>query len=129
LGFAADGEIRLTEGFLHVTKLPGFLPAPGQGAIAVEIRARDARAGELLAPLDDAETSAAVRAERAVLRALGGGCHLALGARGEVRDGLLRLEAVLFDVPGAAPKHANLEGETDRPEELGQALARKLYGE
>jgi len=129
LGFTADGEIQIPEGSLHSTKLPGFLPAPGQGAIAVEIRAQDARAAELLRPLDDAATSAAVRAERAVLRCLGGGCHLAMGARGVVRDRLLQLEAVLFDVPGGAPKHAALEGNADRPEELGQALARKLHGE
>jgi hydroxymethylbilane synthase len=128
LGLSVEGQLALPAGALHTAGLPGFLPAPGQGAIAVEIRAADARAAAWLAPLDHAETAAAVRAERAVLRALGGGCHLALGARGGVREGVLHLEAVLFDLPGTPPKHAALEGSADRPEELGAALARKLHG-
>jgi len=129
LGFGTAGEIGVAGGTLHVVRLPTFLPAPGQGAIAVEIRADDRRAAEWLSPLDDRPTSAAVRAERAVLRALGGGCHLPLGARGIVRDGVLRLEAVLFDATGAPPKHAALEGSPDHPEKLGAALARMLHGE
>lgn len=129
LGLPVDGPINSGDGILHVSPLPGFLPAPGQGAIAVEIRASDGRAEGLLAPLADAETSAAVEAERAVLRALGGGCHLALGAKGCVRGERLFLEAVLFDAPGTTPKHAALEGSADRPRELGEALARKLHGE
>jgi|694.fasta_scaffold74283_3 hydroxymethylbilane synthase len=129
LGFATRGEIAVAGRALQVVALPTFLPAPGQGAIAVEIRADDRRAADLLSALDDRPTSAAVRAERAVLRALGGGCHLPLGARGLVRDGVLRLEAVLFDAAGAPPKHAALEGSAGHPEELGAALARKLHGQ
>jgi hydroxymethylbilane synthase len=129
LGFAIRGEIAVAGRTLQVVALPTFLPAPGQGAIAVEIRADDRRAADLLSALDDRPTSAAVRAERAVLRALGGGCHLPLGARGTVRDGTLRLEAVLFDATGAPPKHAALEGNAGHPEELGAALARKLHGQ
>ncbi len=129
LGIATRGEIAVAGRTLQVVALPTFLPAPGQGAIAVEIRADDRRAADLLSGLDDRPTSAAVRAERAVLRALGGGCHLPLGARGTVRDGTLRLEAVLFDAAGAPPKHASLEGSAGHPEELGAALARKLHGQ
>ena len=129
LGLVTGGPMKVAGEDLYVVRLPTFLPAPGQGAIAVEIRADDVRAVDLLAPLDDAETAVAVRAERAVLRALGGGCHLALGARGKARRGLLQLEAVLFDAPDSAPKHAMLEGSADRPDELGGALARKLNGQ
>jgi hydroxymethylbilane synthase len=80
------------------------------------------------AALNHRETAAAVQAERAVLRELGGGCHLALGALGTVQGEVLRLEAVLFDDPGAPPKHAALEGPVADPEGLGKALARKLHG-
>jgi len=128
LGHDAGGTIAIDHAALHTTVLPTFLPAPGQGAIAVEIRAGDARAAGLLAPLHDAGTAAAVEAERAVLRGLGGGCHMALGARGAVRGDSLLLEAVLFDLPGTEPKHAALEGSLPHPRELGEALARKLHG-
>lgn len=128
LGHSIGGEIQTDQGSLHVSTLPTFLPAPGQGAIAVEMRAEDARAAELLAPLHDSATAAAVEAERAVLRALGGGCHMALGALGQVKNDVLYLEAVLFDLHGAEPKHAALEGSVSRPRELGEALAKKLHG-
>jgi hydroxymethylbilane synthase len=128
LGHGIQGEIRTGEGMLEAFVLPSFLPAPGQGAIAVEIRAADSQAAGLLAPLNDAGTAAAVEAERAVLRGLGGGCHLALGARGLVSGDTMHLEAVLFDLTGAAPKHAALEGSISHPRGLGEALARKLHG-
>ena len=128
LGHGVDGRLMAGGGFLHASVLPSFLPAPGQGAIAVEIRAVDSRSAELLSPLHHPDTGAAVEAERAVLRALGGGCHLALGARGNVEGGVLHLEAVLFDVSGAAPKHAVLAGSAARPRELGEKLAEILHG-
>ena len=129
LGFVTDGPIEVGGEVLHVSALPGFLPAPGQGAIAIEVREDDDRAADVVAALYHHETAVAVWAERAVLRALGGGCHLALGALGTVRGEVLHLEAVLFDAPGGAPKHAALEGSIDDPGGLGQALARKLHGE
>ena len=128
LGFATSGAIEVKGGTLHVSVLPGFLPAPGQGAIALEVREDDDYASEVAAALDHRETAAAVQAERAVLRELGGGCHLALGALGTVQGEVLRLEAVLFDATGAPPKHAVLEGPVADPEGLGKALARKLHG-
>lgn len=126
LGLPTDGPFPCAGRMLHASPLPGFLPAPGQGAIAVEVRADDARAREIVAVLDDADTSAAVRAERAVLRALGGGCHMALGALGRIDDGLLHLAAVLFDGTSAPPKMAALRGPREEAEELGRAVAAKL---
>jgi len=73
LGFSADGPFLIGPVMLHAFPLMSFLPAPGQGAIAVEVREEDTRAREMVGVLDDAETAAAVRAERAVLRALGAG--------------------------------------------------------
>lgn len=128
LGLATSGPIDVAGTTLHVSVLPEFLPAPGQGALAIEVREDDGRAAELVAVLHHRDTAAAVRAERAVLRAMGGGCHLALGALGTVRGEVLRLQAVLFDGPGAPPKHAVLEGPIADPEGLGQAVTRKLHG-
>ncbi len=126
LGLVSDGTF-VHEGVeLHATPLRTFLPAPGQAAIAVEVRAEDAWTRELVAVLDDAPTAAAVQAERSVLRSLGGSCHLALGALAQVEGRVLHLRAVLFDVPAAAPKMTELTGTIEEAEEVGREVARRL---
>jgi hydroxymethylbilane synthase len=79
---AAAGVLRLGLGE-HITEYLPFevmLPAPGQGAMAVQCRADDASVLELLRPLDDPTPRAAVTAERAFLKALGGGCSAPVAA-------------------------------------------------
>lgn len=95
---------------LHVTPLPFMLPAPGQGAIAVECRACDEAAPGLLEPIHDVSTAACVQAERAVLGGLGGGCHMPLGARAEAREGVLLLRAAWFSDANGAPREAAQSG-------------------
>ena len=129
LGLATSGPIKVAGVTLHVSALPGFLPAPGQGALAIEVREDDERASHVVAALYHHETAVAVWAERAVLRALGGGCHLALGALATVQGEVLSLRAVLFDAPGARPKHAVVEGSINNPSAVGKAAAKKLHGE
>ena len=129
LGWTSDGVMEIDGHELHATVLESFLPAPGQGAVAVEIREGDRRVTNFLLALHDEPTAAAVRAERAVLAGLGGGCHMALGARACVDGEVLHLEAVVFDESGAAPKYAALTGGGDDPESLGRAVAAKLHGE
>jgi len=73
------------------TTLTGMLPAPGQGAIAVECRAGDARTQTLLQAIHHEETSRCVAAERDFLRALGGGCSLPVGAFATVEGGQVKL--------------------------------------
>lgn len=128
LGWPAEGGFAFGGNTFFAVPLESFLPAPGQGAVAVEVRAGDERAGELLLPLHDSGTDAAVRAERAVLAALGGGCHMALGARAQLNGGVLRLEAVMFDAADEAPKYAALAGRREDPESLGRAVAAELHG-
>lgn len=126
LGLPSEGTFVRHGSALHAVPLPTFLPAPGQGAIAVEIRPDDTATREWVRVLHDPDTAAAVAAERAVLRALGGGCHLAMGALGRVSHGKLHLAAVLFDGSGAAPKMAELGGMREDAEELGRAVAAAL---
>lgn len=126
LGYPPIGPLQFGDCHLHVTKLEDFLPAPGQGAIAVEIRAGDAESGDIVSALHDEETGAAVRAEREVLRALGGGCHMALGAKAHVVGGVLHLEAVVFDDSGGSARYAAAHGSD--PEALGREVAAKLHG-
>jgi hydroxymethylbilane synthase len=72
-----------------------MLPAVGQGALAIEVRADDQTTIEAVRGLDDAATRAAVEAERAYLRRLGGGCRLPVGAHGWVDDGALRARGMI----------------------------------
>ncbi len=66
-------------------------PAPGQGALAVQVRSDDSEVRSLVAGLDDADTRRAVAAERALLAATGGGCRAPIGALGAVEDGRMDL--------------------------------------
>ena len=126
LGHPVSGATTCESTMLDVTKLDSFLPAPGQGAVAIEIRADDAEAAAAVSALHDAATDAAVRAEREVLRASGGGCHMALGARAHFVGDELHLEAVVFDEAGTSPRHASARGKN--AEALGREVAAKLYG-
>lgn len=84
------------------------VPAPGQGALAIEIDARRADLVALLGPLHDDATAAAVLAERAVSRTLGGNCTMPLGAHARwTDDGTLALDAVLGTSDGATMLRAS----------------------
>jgi hydroxymethylbilane synthase len=89
LSIAAQGYRVVTLGF------DAMLPAPGQGALALQVRADEEKLRGLLAPLHDAGTAAAVEAERNVLELLGGGCGMPLGILAEGTEGGLRIRALL----------------------------------
>lgn len=103
------------------------LPAPGQGALGIECRADDDGIARLIASLDDAETAAAVRAERAVSRALGGSCQVPLGAFAQPgADGRLRLRAFVASPDGRVLLNAEASGSASAPEALGNDVAALL---
>jgi hydroxymethylbilane synthase len=105
---------------------PEWLPAPGQGAIAVQARARRDATAALLASLDHAPTRTAVRAERAFLAALEGGCQVPIGAlvlpgaHGEVLHGLLA------SAGGDAAVRGSRAMDAGDPERTGVQLAEEL---
>jgi hydroxymethylbilane synthase len=102
-----------------------MLPQVGQGALGVECREDDDRLRELLGAVDDPDAHRAVRAERAYLRALGGGCTLPVGAlAGPAGDGGLHLQAMLASGDGRVLLRAAASG--DDPEALGASLAASL---
>lgn len=106
------------------------LPAPGQGCLAVEIRADDARTHAAVAPLDDADTRACVTAERALLATLEAGCSAPVGALAEVvmgEDGdELSLRGVVAAVDGSGEVRRALTGPIEDPVGLGARLAHLL---
>ena len=102
------------------------MPAVGQGAIAVECRVNDKEAEDLLEPLNDAETRAAVIAERALLGALHGGCQVPMGAWARVERGELIMDACVCSVDGAQCVKQHAAAEPGQAAQLGEQLARLL---
>jgi hydroxymethylbilane synthase len=102
------------------------LPAPGQGALGIECLQVRQDLIDAVDPLGDPQTTQAVRAERAVSRALGGSCQLPLGAYAVVQSGTLRLRACIATPDGRTFLTAESSGQPDAPEALGDAVAALL---
>jgi hydroxymethylbilane synthase len=106
------------------------LPAPGQGALAVECRDGDAELIELFATLDDHTTRSAVTAERTLLAALEAGCTAPVGAYAEAAEGdedlELYLRAVVVSLDGAVSIRKSATGPLDAAEQLGRDLAAEM---
>jgi len=99
---AAAGLERLGEtGTGHPLDPAHWLPAPAQGAIAIECRSDDARTRDWLAAIDHAPTRAEVIAERALLAALGGSCHSPVAVLCDLTGPMLAMRAALFSPDGA----------------------------
>jgi hydroxymethylbilane synthase len=103
-----------------------MLPAPGQGALAVETRAEDSTTMSFVAPLNHAASRLACEAERAFLRKLGGGCQLPIAAYAVVHEGQLSLEGLVADPEGQEIVRGRISGARDEAEQLGNLLADRL---
>jgi len=123
---AAAGLDRLGRGDRATERLDPhrFVPAPAQGVIAIEARV-ESSAAAACAPVDDASSRAAVRAEREVLRRLGAGCRLPLGAWARVEEGRLVLLGALASQDGVVHT-AELSGDVAEPRALGAEVAARL---
>ena len=106
-----------------------LLPAPGQGVIAIQIRAGDARTAEAVRVLHDPAAAAEAMAERALLSGLGGGCIVPVGARAHAGAGRIELQAFVGHPSGRPTLRRSAAGSIDSPEELGRALALLLLGQ
>ena len=96
--------------------LEEFVPPPGQGAMAVEIRADDERTAELVASADHAPTTAAVSSERSFLEALGGGCQVPVGAYAEFdRSDSLQLTVFMAAPNGSTTYRVTVTGTPSDP--------------
>ena len=121
LGFAA-----------HITswfREDEICPAVGQGALAIEIRMQNAAVKKAVALLDHRPTYQAVRAERAMLEGLGGGCQLPIAAYATHESGGLHLMGVVADPSGTRVLRVSAKGAPNDPEELGKRVATELLGQ
>ncbi len=113
---------RITEYFA----LDQMCPAVGQGALALEIRQADERIERAVKPLDHTPTHQAVRAERALLRHLGGGCQVPIAAHATPEDERLNLLGVVLSLDASTLIRATASGPISDPEGLGARVARDL---
>lgn len=105
---------------------PDWLPAPGQGAIAIQIRADDARMRDLTAALNDARTMIDIRAERAFLGALEGGCQVPIGALVMPAGAGFVLHGLIANLEGTRVVRGEIALDEDDPELCGVRLANQL---
>jgi hydroxymethylbilane synthase len=103
-----------------------FPPSPGQGALAVQVRAGDRELLEMLNSFGDPDADAAVRAERALLGGLHGGCSVPVGALATCRDGVLSLKAQVTSLDGRSRVAGALTVSGPEPEAVGASLALTL---
>jgi hydroxymethylbilane synthase len=125
---AAAGLIRLEveQRITMFLELPDWLPAAGQGAIAIQARSDDFRMRDLLVPLNHSMTSITTRAERAFLAALEGGCQVPIGALVmDAGDGPT-LYGMLADLTGQHIVRGHRELDIGQPEATGEALAAEI---
>jgi hydroxymethylbilane synthase len=103
------------------------VPAPGQGIIAIEIRAGDAALQQALAAITDAAAAAELTAERAVVEALGGGCQTPIGALATATDtGSIELVGAVIALDGSRAVRATARGDRANAASLGQRVAEQL---
>jgi hydroxymethylbilane synthase len=126
LGLLVDGEVRSDGQVAHaaVLDVETFLPAAGQGAVALEIRAGDEAIRALAGAINHDATFDAVTAERRFLELLGAGCETPVGVLSRLEGEELLLRAVVFEDGEAEPLQAEARGHRSDP----GALVRRLVG-
>lgn len=118
-------RLQLQQHVRYVFDSQAMLPAIGQGAIGIETRLDDVELQSLLQPLADTATTQCVTAERAMNKALQGGCHMPVAGFAQVEEHLT-LQGFVGYVDGQAPIYAHSSGSISDPEAVGQAVAEQL---
>lgn len=119
LGLKVEGEILSPD---------DFLPAGGQGVIALQVRRDDIDAHELVDAINDRTTYLCLRAEREFLRLLDGDCDSPVGVQAKVEGREMRLQAQIFEGLAAPPRVGTIAGSCDDPEAIAAKLMKQLYG-
>jgi hydroxymethylbilane synthase len=97
LACAGLNRLSLSDNISATLPLKDFIPAPAQGALAVECRANDSEVIDLLTQLDDKPTRIAAQAERAILAEMHGGCSIPLGVHAQIKDDKITINAMISD--------------------------------
>ena len=119
-------RLHLTEAISFTFDPEQFIPAPAQGALAIQTRKDDEETVEVVRSIDDAFARAVTSAERQVLVTTQCGCHAPVGAYAEGADGEMVLRAFLSDVQGQTMLRKQVNGPMSRAKHLGEQLALEL---
>lgn len=126
LALAGLKRLGLAAAATSIFSVDEFLPAVGQGAIAIETRENDNRTRELLAPLNDADTMVALTAERALLAALDGSCRTPIAGHAAVAGDALTLRALIVKPDGSADHATSRAGSVSDAAALGHDAGAEL---
>jgi hydroxymethylbilane synthase len=132
LGLSPSGAEISFEGrqfFLEILPCATFLPAGGQGIIALQVRIDDQSTKALLAVVNDRETLLCLQAEREFLRGLQGDCNCPVGVLAKIDNGKMKMRAQVFLGESATPREAEVEGVCDEGGKLAGELLRRITQE
>ena len=115
--------------FLEILPCETFLPAGGQGIIALQVRIDDQSTKALLALVNDRETLLCLQAEREFLRVLQGDCNCPVGVLAKIDKGKMKMRAQVFLSESTAPREAEVEGACDEGGKLAPELLRRITQE
>lgn len=126
LAEAGLSRIGMKDVIVERFRITEFMPAPGQGAIAIVCRKADRRVAGMLRKIEDPRSRAEVFAERALISKVEGGCRFPLGAIARARNDTMTLYASVFSADGKKQIKASTAGSIHEPEKLGKKLADEL---
>ena len=126
-----ERRLRFEESEFSIEVLPQefFLPAGGQGVIAMQVRSGDDRARMLVEPLNDFDTRLCLRAEREFLRLLHGDCNQPVGVLAIVDGTIMKIRGQVFDLEATTPRKGSIEGPSEDAEQLAARLLEQINGE
>ncbi len=126
-----ERRLRFEESEFSIEVLPQefFLPAGGQGVIAMQVRSGDDRARMLVEPLNDFDTRLCLRAEREFLRLLHGDCNQPVGVLAIVDGAIMKIRGQVFDLEATTPRKGSIEGPSEDAEQLAARLLERINGE
>lgn len=126
LAMAGLKRVGLDKYVTHPIELADMLPAPGQGALAIEGRANDERLANLVKTIHDSSTAAAVNCERAILARLDAGCRAPVAIYATVAGDVLDCEAMVISPDGKRQVRFKMQGQLARAEEVVERIVGEL---
>ena len=126
LAYAGLNRLGFSDRITQLIPTDIMLPAVGQGAVAIEVRDGNDEVNRMITELDHPATRVCIRAERAFLKSLEGGCQVPIGAMAAVEGDTITLTGFVGSLDGSKSFREQAQGLSDSPESLGIGLAEKL---